>query len=202
MTVPIGVFDVSDVWAMLNNIDGVVGGNDTNVTFNFGTSSGQTSGYTSVTVALENTTNGTNSAGETRAALACTGGSTTLCNTTTNPQGTRTQGAVINGVTVNESTVFSSYNYTTVASGFYGGTTGVLKLDDLQFVFGTTYANDWLVSMTVTENDGNTGASGIPNETALSAITVDSASTPEPASIFLLFTGLSGLGFAARYRRS
>ena len=88
-------------------------------------------------------------------------------------------------------------------AGFYAGTAGKLKLDDQQFLFGAAHVDQWLVSVTVTENLGNTPltATGgvLPSETALSAITVDTA--PEPTSILLLLSGLGGIGYL-RFRRN
>lgn len=208
IVVPVGIFDVSDVWTMLQNEWGGLGAQDTSVTFNFGSTSNATSGLTSVTVNLnnENISSGT---GEIRAAVDCSGVTTTTCSSSTNPRATPLEtGVTIDGVTVNTISNLANSAYTT-ANGFYAGTTGTAKLDGQQFVFGTTYASDWLVSMTVTENNGLscTGSGcltgGPYSQTALTAITVDTAiaSAPEPGTILLLVAGLGCIG-ALRLRRS
>jgi hypothetical protein len=207
ITVPIGISDVSNVWTMMDNEWGSLGLNDTSVTFNFGATSNQTSGYTSITVNLLDTNN-TGSNGDMRAALACTVVTTATCDSATNPSGTLDQGNVIDGVTVNTGVAYNTFAYTAAnATGFYGGTQGHLKLDTEQFVFNNpSLLSDYLVSMTITENLSNSPASEITNgasfasETALSAIDVDTA-TPEPATILLLLSGLGGFAFL-RFRRA
>jgi hypothetical protein len=203
IVVPIGVFGAASVWTMLDNTAGILGGNDTTVTFDFGATSNATSGLTVVTVALDNNNN-TPLNGELRAALSCTAGTSVCFETGPNPRGTLAQGTVIDGVTVNEGVVFNTFSYNNVpaTSPFYTNTTaGKAKLDDQQFVFSPTLSNEWLVSMTITENVGNTTVSNpsAPSETALSAITVDTA-VPEPGSILLFLSGIGGLGLM-RFRR-
>ena len=197
IVIPIGIFGVTDLWTMLDNQWGTLGGNDTTITFNFGSTSNASS-TTPVVVALNDSNN--SGSGELRASTACTAVPTATCNSSTNPRGPLQEGVVINGVTVNEGVVGNPSNYTsTSAGGFYTRSQGTVQLDDQQFVFGSEYLNEWLVSVTVTENVGNLPSSGDPSETALSAITVDTV--PEPASILLFLTGLGGVGLA-RFRRN
>jgi len=207
ITVPIGIYGVTDLWTMMDNQWGTLGGNDTTLTFYFGTSSNDTGGdVTPVVVNLVNSNNTSNS-GDMRAALACITVTTSTCNNSTNPHGTSQQNnTTLNPlVTVNTKVVYNSFSYNSIPSGFYAGTSGVLKLDDQQFIFSSSLQNLWLVSVKVTENLGNTpasvGTTGIlPSETALSAITLNTVA-PEPGSIVLLMTGLGGLGFFGLRRR-
>jgi hypothetical protein len=73
-----------------------------------------------------------------------------------------------------------------------------LKIDDQDFVFGSAFASDWLVSLAVTQNSnfGNNISA-----TALSAVTVDSA-VPEPTTLVLLFAGLGGIAAMRRFRKA
>jgi hypothetical protein len=205
LVVPIGVFGAMDVWTMLNNEWGTLGGNDTTVTFNFGATSNATSGLTSVVVALTNN-NGSLLNGELHSAVSCTGGTSVCATVGPNPSKTLDQGVVIDGVTVNEGNVYGTlYDTIPASQPFYTGTSlsGKAKLDDQQFVFNNPALTDeWLVSMTITENVANTYASNpsAPSETAISAITVDTAA-PEPSTVFLLMSSLGGLGLMRLRRR-
>jgi hypothetical protein len=140
-----------------------------------------------------------------RAAVACLTVTTATCNNSTNPHGTSAQNNVINGVTVNTKVVYNTFNYTAAnPTGFYAGSTGTLKLDDQEFIFNPSFGSKWLVSVTITENLGNTPASigttgNLPSELALSAITVDAV--PEPTTILLLLSGLGGIGVVGARRR-
>jgi hypothetical protein len=191
---------------MIDNQFGTLGGNDTTVTFNFGATSNATSGLTTVVVALNDNNGGANN-GEVHSAISCTAGTSVCFTTGPNPKGTLAQGTVIDGVTVNEGQVYSSFVYNTIPSNqpFYTGSglSGKAKLDDQQFVFNNpALTNEWLVSMTITENVANTYASSssAPSETGLSAITVDTV-TPEPSTVLLLMSGLGGLGLMRLRRR-
>jgi hypothetical protein len=211
LLVPIGVYDVTDVATMLQDVWGSVGGNDTSITFNFGSSSNATTGITSVTFDLFDVNNqsGAGASGELRASVACTTTTTATCNSSTNPSNlpqTTTNMLASDGNTyaVNTSAVFGStktpggqYLYTSAGAGLYSGTAGQLKMDDQDFVFGSAFANSWLVSLAVTQNSnfGNNVSA-----TALSAITVDSA-VPEPTTVVLLFAGLGGIAAVRRFRK-
>lgn len=210
ITVPIGVFGTSSVWTMIDNQFGSLGGDDTTVTFNFGSTSNAAS-TTAVEVPL-NQNNNTVGYGELRSSISCTTASTSpgVCSSANNPRDNLDEGVVINGVTVNEGVVFST-SYNTVASGFYANSAGKVKLDDQEFAFNgllcgsVLCSSEWLVSVTVTENVPNTYLSSqtnetFPSETALSAITVETVA-PEPTTVLLLLTGLGGIGLA-RFRRS
>ncbi|HWF08772.1 MAG TPA: PEP-CTERM sorting domain-containing protein [Bryobacteraceae bacterium] len=205
ITIPIGIGGVTDLWTMMDNQWGTLGGNDATLTFNFGSTSTDTSGdVVSVAVPLLDSNNTVNS-GDMRAAVACLTVTTATCNNSTNPHGTSAQNNVINGVTVNTKVVYNTFNYTAAnPTGFYAGSTGTLKLDDQEFIFNPSFGSKWLVSVTITENLGNTPASigttgNLPSELALSAITVDAV--PEPTTILLLLSGLGGIGVVGARRR-
>lgn len=207
LIVPIGVFDVTGVATMLQNAWGTMGGNDTDITFNFGNTSNATTGLTSVTFDLINTNNAGNTS-ELRAALACITVTTASCNATNNPHNTPSLTTTLIGSDSNsygfaEGFVFGAagtfggtYNYTSGATGVYAGTQGTLKLDDQDFNFGNAFLNKWLVSVDV----GQTGTFGAGiSATALSAITV--TAVPEPTTFLLLLAGFGGVGVVARRLR-
>lgn len=208
ITVPIGIFDVTEVSTMLQNVWGTVGGNDTTVTFNFGTTSNAGT-TTPVVVNLfnSNSQNGSSATGSIRSGVLCNTVSTATCNLTTQPGSApvnTTTGLPSDVTAVDVSQVYgapvtTTYAYSSVSpnSGFYANTQGHLRLDEQDFLFGSTYANEWLVSVQVTENVGDSDLSA----TALSAITVDTAA-PEPTTILLVLAGLGGIGLAGRFRRA
>jgi len=196
-----------------------VGGNDLNVTFNFGDSSNQTSGYTGVTFNLLDVNNqpnlsGGTANGEIRASVACTTTTSAACNLSTNPSNvpllnTTMTASDTHSYAVNSAFVYGAattfggtYSYTSAGVGLYSGTAGKLKMDDQDFVFGSAFANKWLVSVSVTQNGtfGSNVSAG-----ALSAITVNAGNllpTPEPGTVVLLLAGLGGMVAVRRFRRA
>jgi len=114
----------------------------------------------------------------------------------------------IGNATVSQSTIWDASYQAVSGSGVgpyrsSGGdfTNGSAMLDDFEVNWGSAYAGDYLVSITVETASGN--ASNV-SRLALSAITVDQASqvqsTPEPTTVALLLSGLGLFGFA-RLRR-
>jgi hypothetical protein len=98
-----------------------------------------------------------------------------------------------------------SYAYTSALGSYSGSTSGNVVLDDQGFFFnsgislstlgaGFNPLNTYLVSIQIKEPSVTSG-SGL----ALSAITVDTV--PEPATVFMLVTGLGVFGLV-RLRRS
>jgi hypothetical protein len=193
ITVPIGVYDVFEAGIMLDNIFGTAGSNDTTIEFDFGNNAHSVSSM--LILNLVNATAGsTPASGQVGTSVDCT---TTGQPCFTYAIGPLASASVVNGITVTTNTLFST-SYNTGATGVYANSSGSLRLDDLVFLFGNTYANQYLVDIKVTENNGASGTS----QTALSAITVDSgATTPEPSTVLLALAGFGALG-AARWRRN
>ncbi len=191
LTIPIGVYGVTDVWTMLQDEFGVNGVSNTTVIFNFGSSSNQTSGLTQVSYSL---TNGN----QIRSSTVCTG--------------TNTGGAAPASCTGFAGTTSSS-NTTQVYSQAYAGdgrtgpylnTQGNIYLDAQVFNLATSYsaATPWLVSIQIQNIGGvyNGTGSTFTSRTALSAITVDTA--PEPSSVALFGAGLGALAWFRRRRQA
>jgi hypothetical protein len=94
-----------------------------------------------------------------------------------------------------------SFNYTNAIGFQYADTAGVVNMDDQGFIFGGAYSylqNDYLVSITVTDNSALTYKSGTilnPNLDflQLSGVTLDST-IPEPSSWVLATGAFLGLG--------
>ena len=200
VTIPIGVFDVTDVWTMINDIEST-SSRDINVTFNFGTNANGVGGTNvSKTVQLFNA-NAANANGQVRNALVCNG-----CVETSQVGLT---GEVNNGVTVVADNVFTQpfsvlcqsqlAIAASIGSNSQCGAEGTAYLDDQGFFFnslnlggGLTNLNTYLVSVQVKEINGAAGGLGA----GLSAITIDAASaTPEPSTVLLFVAGLGALGF-------
>lgn len=203
MTIPIGVFGVTDVWTMLNTVLADAGPTDRDaiVVFNFGTTSNAAT-TDAVSVKLNNSAPAT--AGQDENAVNC-GSPSAACGGLSSPSSGPLGSTTINGVTVDTDTIYS-FGFTN-ATGAYAGATGNVVLDDQGFFFndlslatlgvGDTNLNTYLVSITIKEPSltGNTGE-GL----ALSAITLDTA-TPEPSTILTLLAGLGAIAFGG-YRRS
>ncbi len=219
ITVPIGIFGVSDVWAMLNNVYGEVGANDTSLTFNFANTSNATTNLTVVTVDLINsssaqTAGGQSSAsgdGQIRSAVDCTIVGSSTCDQV--PRGplkdssTLATSISVNGGTATAGSVaFLSRQiyttaYNTTSNARYSGSSGNAVLDDQNFSFGSTYQNMYLVSMSVSEKVGLAAAN--KSDTALSAITVNTfnSAVPEPSTWILMLAGVGAI-MATKRRKS
>jgi len=195
--IPIGIYDVTDLWTMLNNDFGPSGAStDTTIEFDFGGSSTVTNG-TKLILNLVNSLNNSSNSGQIATATDCStvGTGTPACNTYAT--GTTASSSSNGGITVDTTQIYSmSYN-TVSGSNPFTGSAGTVVLDDQGFLFGSTYSTLFLVDVKVTENNGVANQS----ETALSAITVDSVTTPEPSTIWLGITGLLALGVIGYRRR-
>jgi hypothetical protein len=196
LIVPVGIANVSDVWAMLNNIAGAAGGTDSSVTFNFGTSSNASSFNDVVVVTLTNSgTSGVS--GQISASLVCQSAPCTFDDGNVAPNSAATATLNTNptsGVNVYTQVLYSSA-YNTVIAGSFTGSSGNVVLDAQDFNLAALVApsaSEYLVSVVVKEAAGSTG------QTSLSALTVDTV--PEPSTVFLFLTGLGALGIG-RLRR-
>jgi hypothetical protein len=202
LTVPVGLFGVTDVWTMINDIEATKA-NDVSVVFNFGTSATVTSD--SVTVKLGDA-DAASATGQVRNALVCSSG----CQESSQVGLT---GATISGVNVVADNVWSqSFNncisqntlaVTTSASSSIG-CSGTAYLDDQGFFFngisvgaGLTNLNTFLVSVQVKEISTGGGGAGV------SAITVDTAAaTPEPSTVLLFIAGFGVVGLGRLRKRA
>lgn len=199
LTIPVGIFDVNDVYTMLNNIWGPQGATDTSVTFNFNTAANGSGTNTAVTFQLLNASNSVNGTGQIGTSVDCVtttvAGCVGLANDTLSASGTLIStvgtGSVHIGYVTNN---LYSQAYNT-AAGVFAGSAGNVTLDDQGFIFGNAYANQFLADIVVTEMSGVASTS----RTALSAVTIDSAA-PEPSTILLVLAGFGAIG-AARLRR-
>lgn len=194
LTIPIGIFGVTDVWTMINDIEGTAA-RDVTVTFNFGTSATVSSFAENVLLTNANAASAT---GQIRNALVCN-----TCAEST--QVGLSGGTFAGGVTVVANNVWSqSYSVlcqTSVGSSSSCGAQGTAYLDDQGFFFnglsvgaGLTNLNTYLVSVQVKE----IARSG--NGVGLSAITVDA--TPEPSTVLLFVAGLGVLGLGRLRKRA
>jgi len=205
ITVPVGISDVTDVATMLNNIWGTAGSSaDTQVTFDFGSTSNASTFNNVVVVTLTNSPSGTSglTGGQISSSINCS--TTSVCTLANGPvAGTSTASATLNGnptggVTVNDVNLFATGNlYSNITAGVFLGSTGNLNLDSEDFLLSSLVApslGEFLVNVKVTELTGGPGVSA----TALSAITVDTV--PEPSTVFLFLTGFGALALK-RIRR-
>lgn len=214
MTLPIGIYGVTDAYLMMNNLWGQSGGTNTKVTFNFADSSNALTGLTTVAVMLQNSSSTESGTGQIRSAMDCAGAigspsSFPNCNTafasgtlaaSSNPLVSIDGGTATSGpVTVTTDNVFSStYSGGPQASTAYFNTAGQLNLDDQKFIFGNTYADKFLVSIIVTELNNVSKTSS----TALSAVTLITA-VPEPGTMGMMLVAgllLAGPKVAKHYR--
>jgi len=201
LTIPIGIFDVTDLWTVLQNEYGLSGVNDTSVQFNWG-STATTADGPSVTVNLSNASN-SGMSGQIRSAVLC-GDSNVVTSCALDAIGQISPYSVATGTGtgVGQIGIFTSnllnapYNNMLGGSSNYtGSSSGTVALDDQGFFFNGLNEDKFLVNIKIMENVGQQNVSS----TALTAVTVDS--TPEPASIWLGVTGLVMAVGASRVRR-
>jgi len=222
MSIPIGIFGVTDAWTMLDQEYGIPGlANAATVTFTFssGSADGSTGTTTTVVVDLNNApavnpgNSQTPSTGyQLQDVTNCTSGPTNTYNNCRNyatgaVSPTSNPNTYINGVLQNTGIQvlvnnLYTYTYTNAVGTQYAGTTGTQSLDDQGFLFNGAYSflqSDYLVSIGITDNQAEGYKSGsVLNDTnldylQLSAVTLDS-NVPEPATWALLLGSLGVIG--------
>jgi hypothetical protein len=213
ITVPVGIFGVTQAWTMLNDEWGINGMSAVTVTFNFGSSATSATPGASIAYTLVE--------GQTiRSAVDCTGSTATGSQTTqffsTNTAGRTGCEALATSIggTYNANTGSGTVSAFNVATGQYTGdtttstieynTSGLLYLDAQQYNFGS-YSNDYLVNMVITDTSGasltniNGSTAASSSRVALSALDV---STPEPSTYALLLSGIGLLAYMRRRRQA
>jgi hypothetical protein len=193
IVVPIGIYSVTGVGTLINNIWGTPGANNTTIEFDFGSNSANVV-TSSLVLNLINAGAGPTASGQIDASVSCSSQTPppVVCNSYA--IGPTASTSVVNGITINTSTLYSSA-YDTATVGKYTGSAGTLYLNDQVFLLGNAYLNQYLVDIKITEHSGV----GQTSQTALSAITVVAA--PEPSSVFLALTGLGAFGLTRLRRR-
>jgi len=201
LTIPVGVYEVGDVWTMINDIE-AVNNRDVTVTFNFGLSPTVTSFTDSVLITNAVTNGGGTHTGQVRNGLVCTNGcdetgqvglaaSTAFAATT----------PYTGSVTAVSENVWNSGQYnigcslpsSLTSNSICVGASGHAYLDDQGFFFnglnfGSGYSNlnTYLVSVQIKEITGAGGGAGV------TAVTVDTV--PEPSTVLLFVAGLGVVG--------
>jgi hypothetical protein len=216
MTIPVGVFGVTDVWTMINDELGSGGLNavnspyrDLTVVFNFGTTSNATTTESVLVKTLNSGTSPTAAAnGQVRNAVNCTG--PPPCGGISPPasgpvapsasMATYVNGVLSSNIGVQTNNLYST-GYTDASGAYSTSSGGTVSLDDQGFLLGDislgalgagdTNLNTYLVSVQIRE----VGVTGAPGEAVgLSAITV--LTTPEPSTVLLFLAGLGAIGLA------
>lgn len=204
--VAVGIYGVDKVYTLLNDYWGGIDQQNTTVEFRFDDSSNGGGGVNPVKIARFDLVNGqtirssVNATSSTPTTVAGVNIATTLSGTYNANAG--------NG-TVTAANAYTS-GYTTGATNRYASTTGNVVLDYQTFDFGSFYATDFLVSLTI-RNQLSAGQSvGYQNtRAALSAVTLNQLSAvtlnqlapsqvPEPSTVFLAFAGLGSVCYFRR----
>jgi len=213
--IPINLTGVTSVWTMINAENGVgttgTVARDVWVTFDFASSAGATSGLTSLTLKLNNSANNSTPTGSIQNAIDCTAncpvgnynagangptanGAPGIGVLTTGSLTSNTPNTVETGNVTVDTNNLLSFAYTNGGAG----TAGNVVLSDQGFIFSPTLLA-LLPSVLVDVRVDETGATPLSGN-ALSAITVETSTTPEPSTILLLLTGLGAMGFVG-FRR-
>jgi len=192
ITIPIGIFGVTNVYTQLNDEYGVNNAINTTVQFNFGATGSSGS-------LLFNLVNGKVIADS----FDCTGGSglaaciaagyaTTIDTVNSYNQAGTVVVPSSSVASVSASSIYGT-TYTTSAFTPYANTTGNIFLDAQNFYLGT-FATPGTELYNIVISNTNTGL--FKSRVELTAITV--TTTPEPSTVFM---GIAGLGFVAYFAR-
>jgi hypothetical protein len=221
VTIPVGIFGVTDVWAMVNANLGGSSLDDSAIWLTFGATSNSTSGNTTIKIQPANTNSPSNASpsGELQNSVVCvTGCGGTGIGSDNGAVGTPLASASglsftpSGSVTAGNTTVnafdgsLKTFAYSNVSSGTYAGTTGVVGLNDLGLFFTGALLNlaqsSYLVSVQVRDPTATPAlGGGVGSGLYLSALTVDSVATPEPGTMLMFLGGLGAVGFGYSRRR-
>jgi hypothetical protein len=196
ITIPVGIFGVSDVNTMLNTVGGLTTGGTVCTSgngLNAGTGCTNTDSYAYVTLNFGTSASGATVQSETFALMNGV-----------------TQANILDGATAGTSGATSDYNVTYLgqtyavdtgqvwSSTITGGANGnkTLVLDAQIFPVFEQFQSLYLTSISVT--DTGTSGAGTTNHEVLSAVTI--TPTPEPSTLLLLGAGLGVIG-VTRFRR-
>ena len=196
ITIPVGIFGVSDVSTMLNTVGGLTTGGTvctTNNGLNAGTGCTNTASYAYITLNFSTTASGATTQTETFALI-----------------NGLTQANILDGATAGTSGSTGDYNVTYLgqtyavdtgevwSSKITGGANAndTLVLDAQEFPVFSQFQSLYLTSVSIT--DTGSANPGTSNHEMLSAVTVDP--TPEPSTLLLLGAGLGAIG-VTRFRR-
>jgi len=185
ITIPIGIFGVTNVYTMLNDEYGVIGASPTTVQFNF--SNGSNELFTLVN-------------GKTISdVFDCITGVCPTYATTLSPDEWSANGATDLGAnsTAPNVSAFDVWAGTYgQGTGAYTNTTGNVYLDAQDFYLGAGVSNLTLTNIVITDT---AGANNLVSRDILSAITVQTI--PEPSTIFLLLSGTGVVGLLRRRKQ-
>lgn len=216
LIIPVNIYDATDVWTIIGNLDGAAGAQDTSVTFNWSQTAGGMIDHT-LTIVLTNSGNTSTPSGQIQSTVQCTSppGNPCLGAATgpvapytsfmvpqgTDPNNTNPSGVV--GIVAQTlfSAPFTAPSGLVTSTEMGGATAGNVALSEQGFFFNGLYEDEYLQSIQVNELSGVQSSATVPgSSTSLLAITV--GNTPEPASIWLGITGLVMAVGVSRLRRS
>ena len=192
VTIPIGIFGVTNAYTMINDEYGVANQSPTTVTFDF------LNPANDLTFTLVNGTvirDTFDCTGGTGLGVNCTQYASSLVTTNMYGENGASLGAIAPTVTPNV-TAFNVWTGTySYGTGNYTNTNGNLYLDAQDFYLGPASANDTLESIVISDTAGSAVKT---SRDGLSAITVQTTSAPEPSTVVLFVTGIGAVAMRRR----